>query len=64
MHCTSRKPDNNKQATAQIALAELPEGQWKEVIQGLATPVIQNNPNVFLKESSLEALGYICEEIV
>lgn len=51
------------QATAQIALAELPEGQWKEVIQGLATPVIQNNPNVFLKESSLEALGYICEEI-
>ena len=50
------------QAVSAMATIDLPHNQWPELIQGLVTNVTQA-PNGFVKQSSLEALGYICEEI-
>ena len=51
------------QAVAAIATIDLPHNQWPELIQGLVNNVTNTN-NAYVKQSSLEALGYICEEIV
>ena len=51
------------QVVAAVAVIELPQGQWAELIQGLVNNVTTTQ-NDFLKQSSLEALGFICEEIV
>lgn len=50
------------QAVSAMATIDLPHNQWPELIQGLTTNVT-HAPNGFVKQSSLEALGYICEEI-
>lgn len=51
------------QVLAKIAAIELPNGQWPELIDVL-TANVTAQPNDLLKQSTLEALGYICEEIV
>ncbi|KAL3913536.1 MAG: hypothetical protein SGPRY_007947 [Prymnesium sp.] len=51
------------QAAAAIALVELPENQWPELIAGLVNNVTSSE-NDHAKESSLETLGFVCEEIV
>lgn len=50
------------QAVSAMAFIDLPANQWPDLIQGLVSNVT-NAPNSFVKQSSLEALGYICEEI-
>eukprot|EP00967_Tisochrysis_lutea_P053819 scaffold67089_cov34-Tisochrysis_lutea.AAC.7 len=50
------------QAVSAMATIDLPANQWPDLIQGLVTNVTAA-PNAFVKQSSLEALGYICEEI-
>jgi importin subunit beta-1 len=50
------------QAVSAMAFIDLPANQWPELIQGLVSNVT-NAPNAYVKQSSLEALGYICEEI-
>lgn len=49
------------QVVAAIAIIELPLGEWSDLISILLNNMQQNND--FLKQHTLEALGYICEEI-
>lgn len=49
---------------AYIAVAELPMGQWPELINGLVNNVISGNSTEMMKEATLEAIGYICQDIV
>jgi len=49
------------QAVAAIATVDLPNNEWPALVPGLVTSVT-NPQSEFFKESSLEALGYICEE--
>lgn len=49
---------------AYIAVAELPAGQWKELIPLLVQNVIGGTSTEMMKEATLEAIGYICQEIV
>ena len=51
------------QVVAAIAVIELPGGvEWPDLIAGLVKNVTDSG-NHFLKQSSLEALGFVCEEI-
>ena len=52
------------QCTAAIAVIELPQKQWGPVIEELCNRITGDHGNNHVKQSSLEALGYICEEIV
>jgi hypothetical protein len=47
-----------------IACAELPRGLWPDCIQRLMMNVTDINATETLKEASLEAIGYICQDIV
>jgi len=57
-------PSTAAQCVAYIACAELPEGSWPEMMTVLTTNVTNPNSTEMLKESSLEAVGYICQDIV
>ena len=46
---------------AKIAIIEIPQGKWPEIINQLNANTKQNNAP--LTQSSLETLGYICEEL-
>ena len=52
------------QCVAYIAATELPQNMWPDVIPTLVGNVTNMQATEALKESSLEALGYICEELV
>jgi importin subunit beta-1 len=47
---------------AKIANIELPRGMWPDLVNNLLANMQQDADN--MKQSTLEALGYICEEIV
>ncbi|XP_033101755.1 importin subunit beta-1-like [Anneissia japonica] len=51
------------QCIACIACAELPQGHWPELIESLVANVTSANSTESLKESTLEAIGYICQDI-
>ncbi|XP_008484010.1 importin subunit beta-like [Diaphorina citri] len=55
------RPSSAAQCIAAVAVAELPAGQWPELIDTLVNNVIAENSTEMLKESSLEAIGYICQ---
>ncbi|KAL0273746.1 UNVERIFIED_CONTAM: hypothetical protein PYX00_006352 [Menopon gallinae] len=57
------RPSSAAQCVAYVAVAELPTGQWGDLIQKLVTNIVGINSTELLKESTLEAIGYICEEI-
>ncbi|MFH4979402.1 hypothetical protein AB6A40_006111 [Gnathostoma spinigerum] len=57
------RPSIASQCVAAIACAEIPAGQWPDVINRLMQNVISPASTEMLKESSLEALGYICQDI-
>ena len=53
------------QCIAYIAAAELPANQSPDVVKNLLANVSAVPPNTeAVKEASLEAIGYICEELV
>ncbi|VDN31329.1 unnamed protein product [Gongylonema pulchrum] len=56
------RPSVAAQCVAAIACAEIPEELWPNIIDHLKNNVISSN-NEVLRESSLEALGYICQDI-
>lgn len=62
------RPSSAAQCVAYIAVIELPHGQWLDVIPilvGNVTTTAATVPSVeLLKEASLEAIGYICADIV
>uniref|UniRef100_A0A7E4VNR2 Importin N-terminal domain-containing protein n=1 Tax=Panagrellus redivivus TaxID=6233 RepID=A0A7E4VNR2_PANRE len=57
------RPSIAAQCINAIAGIELPFGQWAEVIDILMTNVTSPTSNERLRDSSLAALGYICQDI-
>ncbi|KAE9420302.1 hypothetical protein Angca_004986, partial [Angiostrongylus cantonensis] len=57
------RPSIAAQCVAAIACAELPSGHWPDVIDALRSSVTNPASSASLKESSLETLGYICQDI-
>ncbi len=58
------RPSSAAQCVAYLACAELPNGAWPELIQVLTENVTNPGSTEMLKESTLEAIGYICQDIV
>lgn len=50
------------QVVAAVGIIEVPQNQWPELVQGLVNNVTTSG-NDCMKQSSLEALGFVCEEI-
>lgn len=48
---------------AYVAVAELPVGQWGDIIQQLVSNVANPISTEMMKEATLETIGYICQEI-
>ncbi|KAK7111932.1 hypothetical protein V1264_011476 [Littorina saxatilis] len=57
------RPSSAAQCVACIACAELPHGLWPELIQCLLRNVTNPSSTEMMKESTLEAIGYICQDI-
>lgn len=48
---------------AKVAAIEIPKGQWPELISTLLSNMNVQPPNPGLRTSTMEALGYVCEEL-
>lgn len=59
----TKRPSQAAQCVGYIACAELPRALWPECINRLMMNVTEPNATEMLKESSLEAIGYICHDI-
>lgn len=59
----NNRPSSAAQCVAYIAVAELPVGQWNELIPLLVNNVVNINSTEIMKEATLEAIGYVCQEI-
>jgi len=57
------RPSSAPQCVAYIALIELPGGQWPALIPALASNVTNQQSTQQLRLASLEAIGYICQDI-
>lgn len=57
------RPSSAAQCVAYVAVAELPVGQWNELIPGLVENVVNPASTEMKKEATLEAIGYICQDI-
>lgn len=58
------RPSSASQCVAGIACAEIPVTQWPELIPQLVANVTDPSSTEHMKESTLEAIGYICQDIV
>lgn len=57
------RPSSAPQCVAYIAIVELPEQRWPGLIQALTENVSNPNSTPQLRLASLEAIGYICQDI-
>ncbi|XP_020607239.1 importin subunit beta-1-like [Orbicella faveolata] len=57
------RPAIAPQCIAAIACAEIPHGQWLEVVDILQSITVQTSSTNALKEQALETIGYICQDI-
>ncbi|XP_063242784.1 importin subunit beta-1 isoform X2 [Bacillus rossius redtenbacheri] len=57
------RPSAAAQCVANVAVAELPVGQWTDLIPLLVGNVVGSTATEMLKEATLEAIGYICQDI-
>uniref|UniRef100_A0A4W4GEK0 Importin N-terminal domain-containing protein n=1 Tax=Electrophorus electricus TaxID=8005 RepID=A0A4W4GEK0_ELEEL len=57
------RPSSASQCVAGIACAEIPVSQWPELIPQLVANVTNPSSTEHMKESTLEAIGYICQDI-
>jgi len=57
------RPSSAAQCVASVAVAELPVGQWNTLIATLVNKVVADNTSERSRESALEAIGYICQDI-
>lgn len=57
------RPSSAAQCVAYVAVAELPVGQWNDLIPMLVENVVHTQSTELKKEATLEAIGYICQEI-
>ena len=58
------RPSTAAQCVAYIACTELPLGAWPEMMPILTSNVTNPASTEMVKEASLEAVGYICQDIV
>lgn len=59
----NNRPSSAAQCVANVAVAELPAGQWPDLIGLLVSNVINGASTEMMKEATLEAIGYICQDI-
>lgn len=59
----STRPSSAAQCVAYVAVAELPVGQWPDLIQKLVDNVVSEKSTEMQREATLEAIGYICQDI-
>ncbi|XP_076631507.1 importin subunit beta Fs(2)Ket isoform X1 [Colletes latitarsis] len=59
----NNRPSSAAQCVAYVAVAELPVGQWTDIIQLLVNNVANPNNTEIMKEATLETIGYICQDI-
>ena len=52
------------QCIAAIACAEIPCGQWSDLIDALLQNIASGSSTEALREQTLETIGYICQDIV
>lgn len=57
------RPSSAAQCVAYVAVAELPHMQWPDLVQRLTSNVTNPNSTEMVKEATLEAIGYICQDI-
>uniref|UniRef100_A0A336LK41 CSON007162 protein n=1 Tax=Culicoides sonorensis TaxID=179676 RepID=A0A336LK41_CULSO len=57
------RPSSAAQCVAYIAVAELPVGQWSILMQTLVNNVVSEGSTENIREATLEAIGYICQDI-
>lgn len=57
------RPSSAAQCVAYIAVAELPQGHWPDLIQLLTQNITNPGSTEMTKEATLEAIGYICQDI-
>ncbi|XP_073988755.1 importin subunit beta Fs(2)Ket isoform X2 [Rhodnius prolixus] len=63
------RPSSAAQCVACVAVAEIPVNQWPDVIAVLTNNVVNTNEmmteeaNQMMREASLEAIGYICQDV-
>ncbi|XP_013772921.1 importin subunit beta-1-like isoform X2 [Limulus polyphemus] len=57
------RPSSAAQCVAYVAVAELPHGHWPELIQILTQNITDPSSSEMMKESTLETIGYICQDI-
>lgn len=58
------KPSSAASCIAGIASAELPRQLWPELMEHLCQITLNKESNDMMKEASLEAIGYICQDLV
>lgn len=56
------QPSSAAQCVAYLAAAEIPNQQWSDVTTLLVSNITNLQSTVALKQATLEAIGYICEE--
>jgi importin subunit beta-1 len=57
------RPSTAAQCIAAIAAAELPDGLWPGLLDYLCQRITEPASSEMLKESAIEAIGYICQDI-
>ncbi|XP_067934180.1 importin subunit beta-1-like [Watersipora subatra] len=60
---SEHRPSQAAQCVASIACAELPHNQWPDLMKLLVMNVTAPTSTEMMKEASLEAIGYICQDI-
>lgn len=58
------RPSSAPQCVAYIAIAELTEKQWPGFIDALVQNIKNSNSTDKLRLATLEAIGYVCQEII
>ncbi len=58
------RPSSAAQCVSYMAVAELPVNQWPELIPVLVANVTAANSTEIVREATLEAIGYICQDVV
>jgi importin subunit beta-1 len=57
------RPSSAAQCVAYIAVAELPQNLWPDLMPLLTQNVTNLSSTEMMKESTLEAIGYVCQDI-
>lgn len=63
MGTETSRPSSAAQCVASVAVAELPANQWNSLVNTLVNKVVADNTSERSRESALEAIGYICQDI-